>query len=385
MTPTLNKAQKMLQRSIARIAKEKIAPLAEETDRQAKFPWHTVKLLRKYDMFAVDFPEKYDGAAMGLSSMCLIVEELARVCASSSVICCVHELGATPILLAGTAEQKQKYIPDLASGRKLIAFALTEPGAGSDVAGIETSALKSEGGYCINGVKTFISHADVADNIVVTVKTDPEIKPHRGLSMFVVPRGAPGLSIGKHEDKMGVRGSSTVEVIFKDVYVPAENRIGKDGDGFAIAMKTFDITRIPVAAQAVGLARGAFDAALGFTKERKQFGRPVFANQGIQWMLADMASRLEAARLLTYQAAVIFDGLPKNMERLPKQAIRLSAMAKLVAAETAMRVTTDAVQLFGGYGFTTDYPVERMMRDAKITQIYEGTSQIQKMVIAQTL
>lgn len=385
MANAQSKEQKLLKSSIAKIAKDKIAPLAEETDRDAKFPWHTVKLLRQYDMFTVDFPEKYDGAAMGLSSVCLIVEELAKVCASSSVICCVHELGSTPILLAGTEEQKQKYIPGLASGDKLIAFALTEPGAGSDVSWIETTAVRSDDGYRINGVKTFISHADVADYIVVTVKTDTTIKPHKGISMLIVPKGTPGLSIGKHEDKMGVRGSSTVEVIFKDVYVPTENRIGNEGQGFAIAMKTFDITRIPVAAQAVGLAQGAFDAALAFTKERKQFGKPIFANQGIQWMLADMASRLEAARLLTYKAAGIFDDLPKNMDRLPKQAIRMSAMAKLVAAEMAMRTTTDAVQLFGGYGFTKDYPVERMMRDAKITQIYEGTSQIQKLVIAQTL
>jgi alkylation response protein AidB-like acyl-CoA dehydrogenase len=385
MTHDLSKENKLLKSSIAKIAKEKISPLAEEIDREAKFPWHTVKLLKQYDMFAVDFPEKYDGADMGLFSVCLIVEELAKVCASSSVICCVHELGSTPILLAGNEDQKQKYIPDLASGDKLIAFALTEPGAGSDVSGIETTAVKSDHGYLINGVKTFISHADVADYIVVTVKTDTEIQPHKGISMFIVDKDTPGISIGKHEEKMGVRGSSTVEVIFKDVHVPTENRIGKEGEGFAIAMKTFDITRIPVAAQAVGIAQGALDAALSFTKERKQFGRPIFANQGIQWMLADMAAGLEAARQLTYQAARIFDDLPKNMDRLPKQAIRLSAMAKLVAAETAMRVTTDAVQLFGGYGFTKDYPVERMMRDAKITQIYEGTSQIQKLVIAQTL
>lgn len=385
MTHDLSKENKLLKSSIAKIAKEKIFPLAEEIDREAKFPWHTVKLLKQYDMFAVDFPEKYDGADMGLFSVCLIVEELAKVCASSSVICCVHELGSTPILLAGNDAQKQKYIPDLASGDKLIAFALTEPGAGSDVSGIETTAVKSDHGYLINGVKTFISHADVADYIVVSAKTDTEIQPHKGISMFIVEKDTPGLSIGKHEEKLGVRGSSTVEVIFKDVQVPTENRIGKEGEGFAIAMKTFDITRIPVAAQAVGIAQGAFDAALSFTKDRKQFGRPIFANQGIKWMLADMAAELEAARQLTYKAASIFDDLPKNMDRLPKQAIRLSAMAKLVAAETAMRVTTDAVQLFGGYGFTKDYPVERMMRDAKITQIYEGTSQIQKLVIAQTL
>lgn len=378
----LSKEKKLLKDSVAKMAKDKIAPLAAETDREAKFPWHTVKLLRKYEMFAVDFPEAYEGAEMGLSASCIIIEELAKVCASSSVICCVHELGSTPLLLAGNEAQKKKYVPGLASGDKLIAFALTEPNAGSDVSGVETTAVKAGSDYLINGVKTFISHADIADYIVVTAKTDLDSPPHKGISMFIVNKNTPGLSIGKHEEKMGIRGSSTVEVIFKDVRVSVEDRIGEEGEGFFIAMKTFDITRIPVAAQAVGIAQGAFDAALAFTKERKQFGRPIFANQGIQWMLADMASKLEAARQLTYTAAFMFDKLPKDMSRLPKSAIRFSAMAKLIAAETAMQVTTDAVQLFGGYGFTKDYPVERMMRDAKITQIYEGTSQIQKTVIA---
>ena len=380
----LSKDKKLLKDSIAKMAKDKIAPLAAETDREAKFPWHTVKLLRKYEMFAVDFPEEYGGAEMGLSASCIVIEELAKVCASSSVICCVHELGSTPLLLAGNEAQKKKYIPGLASGDKLIAFALTEPNAGSDVSGVETAAVKAGSDYYINGVKTFISHADIADYIIVTAKTDLDSAPHKGISMFIVNKDTPGLSIGKHEEKMGIRGSSTVEVIFKDVCVPAVNRIGEEGEGFSIAMKTFDITRIPVAAQALGIAQGAFDAALAFTKERKQFGRPIFANQGIQWMLADMASRLEAARQLTYTAAFMFDEIPNDMNRLPKRTIRFSAMAKLIAAETAMQVTTDAVQLFGGYGFTKDYPVERMMRDAKITQIYEGTSQIQKTVIAHT-
>ncbi len=381
----LSKEKKLLKDSVAKMAKDKIAPLAAETDREAKFPWHTVTLLRQYEMFAVDFPEAYDGAEMGLSASCIIIEELAKVCASSSVICCVHELGSTPLLLAGNETQKQKYIPELASGEKLIAFALTEPGAGSDVSGIETTAVRNGDEYLVNGVKTFISHADVADYILVTAKTNPNCPPHKGISMFIIEKDTPGLSIGKHEEKMGIRGSSTVEVIFKDVRIPAANRIGNEGEGFSIAMKTFDITRIPVAAQAVGIAQGAFDAALAFTKERKQFGRSIFSNQGIQWMFADMATRLEAARELTYKAASMFDSLPKNMDRLPKQAVRYSAMAKLLAAETAMQITTDAVQLFGGYGFTKDYPMERMMRDCKITQIYEGTSQIQKTIIAHTL
>lgn len=385
MSNELSKDNKLLRSSIAKIAKEKIAPMAKETDRDAVFPWHTVKLLRKYDMFAADFPEEYDGAEMGLTAACIIVEELAKVCAASSVICCVHELGSTPIQLAGSPEQKEELIPNLASGNKLVAFALTEPGAGSDVSGIETTAEKQGDNYILNGVKVFISHADVADYIVVTAKTDIKAKPHKGISMFVVDKDTSGLSIGKHEEKMGIRGSSTVEVILKDVRVPSKRRLGKEGEGFAIAMKTFDITRVPVAAQAVGIAQGALDAALSFTKERTQFGRTIFSNQGIQWMLADMASKLEAARQLTYTASAAFDDLPKNMDHLPKRAIQLSAMAKLVAAETAMQITTDAVQLFGGYGFTKDYPVERMMRDAKITQIYEGTSQIQKIVIANTL
>lgn len=385
MSNELTRDNRLLRSSIAKIAKEKIAPLAEETDRNAAFPWHTVKLLQQYDMFAADFPEDYDGAGMGLTAACIIVEELAKACASSSVICCVHELGSTPIQLAGTPEQKKRYLPGLAAGEQLIAFGLTEPGAGSDVSAMETTARPEGDNYILNGVKVFISHADVADYIVISAKTDTGVKPHKGISMFVVDKNTPGLAIGKHEEKMGIRGSSTVEVILRDVRVPAANRLGAEGEGFAIAMKTFDITRIPVAAQALGIAQGAFEAALAFTRERTQFGRPLFANQGIQWMLADMAARLESVRQLTYTAAQVFDDIPKDMKALPKRAIQLSAMAKLMAADTAMQVTTDAVQLFGGYGFTRDYPVERMMRDAKITQIYEGTSQIQKIVIAHTL
>jgi alkylation response protein AidB-like acyl-CoA dehydrogenase len=322
---------------------------------------------------------------MGLFSLCLIIEEIAKVCASTSVILLVHELGTTPIMIAGTDAQKEKYFPKLASGEHLVAFGLTEPNAGSDVSGLKTKAARDGDEYVINGTKMFISHADVADLVCIAARTDPSVPGTKGTSIFVVEKGTPGFSIGKHENKMGIRGSSTVEIILEDVRVPAENLLAGEGMGFAILMKTLDLTRIPVAVQAVGIAQGAMDYAIQYTKERTQFGKPLFSFQGLQWMMADMATQVEAARQLTYKAASIFEKLPKNLDRLPKETIRYSAMAKLFAAETAMKVTTDAVQLLGGYGYVKEYPVERMMRDAKITQIYEGTSQIQKVVISSTL
>jgi alkylation response protein AidB-like acyl-CoA dehydrogenase len=290
-----------------------------------------------------------------------------------------------PIMLAGNDEQKEKYFPKLASGEHLVAFGLTEPNAGSDVSGLRTKAVRDGGDYVINGTKMFISHADVAELVCIAAKTDPSVPGTKGTSIFVVEKGTPGFTIGKHENKMGIRASSTVEIVLEDVRVPAENILGGEGMGFAILMKTLDLTRIPVAMQAVGIAQGALDYAIQYTKERTQFGKPIFSFQGPQWMMADMTTQVEAARQLTYRAASLFEGLPKNLDRLPKETIRYSAMAKLFAAETAMKVTTDAVQLLGGYGYVKEYPVERMMRDAKITQIYEGTSQIQKVVISSTL
>ncbi len=385
MSYNLTEEQQMLKDTVARIAKEQIAPGAEKRDEEAKFPWDMVEVLRENALFGADFPEKYGGSEMGLFSLCLIIEEIAKVCASTSIILLVHELGTTPIMIAGNDEQKDKYFPKLATGEHLVAFGLTEPNAGSDVSGLKTKAVKDGDDYVINGTKTFISHADVSEVICIAARTDTSVPATKGTDIFIVEKGTPGLSIGKHENKLGIRASSTVEIILEDVRVPAANILLQEGMGFSILMKTLDLTRIPVAVQAVGIAQGALDYAVQYTKERTQFGKPIFSFQGLQWMMADMTTQVEAARQLSYKAASLFEGLPKNLDRLPKEIIRYSAMAKLFAAETAMKVTTDAVQLLGGYGYVRDYPVERMMRDAKITQIYEGTSQIQKVVIASTL
>ena len=385
MSYDLTEEQQMLKDTVARIAKEQIAPGAEKRDEEAKFPWDMVEVLRENALFGADFPEKYGGSEMGLFSLCLIVEEIAKACASTSVVLMVHELGTMPIMIAGSDEQKDKYFPKLATGEHLVAFGLTEPNAGSDVSGLKTKAVRDGDDYVINGAKTFISHADVAEVICIAARTDTSLPATKGSGIFIVEKGTPGLSIGKHENKLGIRASSTVEIILEDVRIPAANILIDEGMGFPILMKTLDLTRIPVAAQAVGIAQGALDYAVQYTKERTQFGKPIFSFQGLQWMMADMITQVEAARQLVYKTASLFEGLPKNLDRLPKETIRYSAMAKLFAAETAMKVTTDAVQLLGGYGYVREYPVERMMRDAKITQIYEGTSQIQKVVIASTL
>ena len=385
MSYDLTEEQEMLKETVARIAKEQIAPGAAERDEKAEFPWDMVEVLRENALFGADYPEEFGGSEMGLLSLCLIIEEIAKVCASTSVVLLVHELGTTPVMLAGNDAQKQKYFPKLASGEHLIAFGLTEPNAGSDVSGLKTKAIKDGDDYILNGTKIFISHADVADVVCIAARTDASVPGPKGTGIFIVEKDTPGFSIGKHENKLGVRGSSTVEVIMEDVRVPAANVLGGERLGFPILMKTLDLTRIPVASQAVGIAQGALDYAIGYTKERTQFGKPLFSFQGLQWMMADMTTQVEAARQLTYKAAAIFEKLPKNLDRLPKEVVRQSAMAKLFAGETAMKVTTDAVQLLGGYGYVKEYPVERMMRDAKITQIYEGTSQIQKVVISATL
>ena len=385
MSYELTEEQEMLKETVARIAKEQIAPGAAERDEKAQFPWDMVELLRENALFGADYPEEFGGSEMGLFSLCLIIEEIAKVCASTSVVLLVHELGTTPIMLAGNDDQKKRYFPKLATGENLIAFGLTEPNAGSDVSGLKTKAVRDGDAYVINGTKTFISHADVADVVCIAARTDASVPGPKGTGIFIVDKDTPGFSIGKHEDKLGVRGSSTVEIILEDVRVPAANILAGEGMGFPILMKTLDLTRIPVASQAVGIAQGALDYAVNYTKERTQFGKPIFSFQGLQWMMADMTTQVEAARQLTYKAASVFEKFPKNLDRLPKEAVRLSAMAKLFAGETAMKVTTDAVQLLGGYGYVKEYPVERMMRDAKITQIYEGTSQIQKVVISATL
>jgi alkylation response protein AidB-like acyl-CoA dehydrogenase len=379
----LTDEQRMLQETVRKIATEQLAPGAAERDAKGEFAWDAVEVFRENGLFACDFKEEYGGAAMGMLAFCLAVEEVAKVCGSSAVILLVHELGAMPMMLAASDAQKAKWFPGLASGEHLVAFGLTEPGAGSDVAGLRTKAVKKGDKYIINGSKQFISHADVAQYVCVAAQTDPGKAPHKGgLSIIVVEKGAPGFSIGKHEDKMGIRGSTTCELVFEDCAVPAENLLGQEGDGFPILMKTLDFTRPCVAAQALGLAQGALDYAVAYAKERVQFGKPIISFQGLNWMLADMATSVEAARQLVYKTCAMFENVPKDLSRVPKEAIRLSAMSKLFAAETAMKVTTDAVQVLGGYGYVKEYPVERMMRDAKITQIYEGTSQVQKIVIA---
>ena len=385
MSYDLTEEQQMLKDTVARIAKEQIAPGAQKRDEEAKFSWEMVELLRENALFGADFPEEYGGSQMGMLALTLAIEEIAKVCSSTAGLLLVHELGAMPIFLAGNKEQKEKYLPDLSTGEKLAAFGLTEPNAGSDVSGLKTKAVKDGDHYVLNGTKVFISHGDVSDVLTVAARTDMSVPGHKGISMFILEKDTPGFQIGKKENKLGLRSSSTVELIFEDVRIPAANLIGSERDGFAILMKTLDFTRIPVAAQALGIAQGALDYAVQYTKERVQFGKPVFSFQGIQWMVADLATQIEAARQLTYKAAAAYEDLPKNLDKLPKQLVRYSAMAKLYAAETAMKVTTDAVQLLGGYGYIKEYPVERMMRDAKITQIYEGTSQIQKIVIASTL
>lgn len=381
----LTEEQLMLKETVARIAREQVAPGAERRDEEAQFPWDMVEVLKENALFGADFPEAYGGSEMGLLALCVMIEELAKACASTAVILLVHELGTMPIFLAGNSEQKARYLPSLAAGDALIAFGLTEPNAGSDVSGLRTRAVRDGDGYLLNGSKTFISHADVAEVVCVAARTDATVPGHKGTGVFIVEKGTPGLSIGKREKKMGLRASSTVEVVLEDVRVPAASLLAEENSGFHIIMKTLDITRIPVAAQAVGIAQGALDYAIQYTKERQQFGKPLFSFQGLQWMMADMATRVEASRQLTYKAAALFEAVPKNLDRVSRELMRHSAMAKVFAADTAMQVTTDAVQLLGGYGYVKEYPVERMMRDAKITQIYEGTSQIQKVVISSTL
>ncbi|MCF8043605.1 MAG: acyl-CoA dehydrogenase family protein [Desulfarculaceae bacterium] len=378
----LTEEQIMLRDTVRRLAVDQILPGAAARDEKEEFAWDAVEVFRENGLFACDFKEEYGGAQMGMLAFCLAVEEVAKVCASSSVILLVHELGAMPMMLAGNDEQKAKWFPGLASGEHLVAFGLTEPGAGSDVAGLRTRAVKKGDKYIINGTKQFISHADVAQYVCIAAVTDPDKAPHKGAqSIIVVEKGTPGFSIGKKEHKMGIHGSTTCELILEDCEVPAANLLGSEGDGFHILMKTLDFTRPCVAAQALGIAQGALDYAVNYAKERVQFGRAIIKNQGLQWMLADMDTQVEAVRQLVYKTCAVFEQVPKDLSRVPVEAMRLSAMAKLLAGDTAMKVTTDAVQVLGGYGYVKEYPVERMMRDAKITQIYEGTSQVQKMVI----
>lgn len=370
------KEQKLSLQMFKEFVENEVKPIAAEIDQTEEFPMETVKKMGKIGMMGIPYPKEYGGAGGDYLSYIMAVEELGKACASTSVILSAHtSLCSGPIYAFGTEEQKQKYLPGLNSGAVIGAFGLTEPGAGTDASGQQTVAKLDESGeyYILNGSKVFITNGGVADVFVIFAMTDRS-KGTRGISGFIVEKSFEGFSIGKLEDKMGIRASSTAELIFKDCKVPKDNMLGKEGKGFGIAMGTLDGGRIGIAAQALGIAEGAFDEAVKYMSERKQFGKPLSKFQGLQWYIAEMAAKIEAAKLLVYQAA---DRKQKGLSYTVE-----AAMAKLFASETAMEVTTKVVQIFGGYGYTRDYPVERMMRDAKITEIYEGTSEVQKMVIA---
>jgi alkylation response protein AidB-like acyl-CoA dehydrogenase len=366
-----------IKQEIHRLAQERIKPRAKEIDEQGVYPMDILQLLSEYGYIGANMPEEYGGLGLDLLSFCLIVEEIARVCASSSQVAVVQELGTLPIMIGGSKELKQRYLPDLSSGKKIAAYALTEPNAGSDVRSLKTRAERDGDSYIINGQKMFISNGGVADIYSVFAQTD------NGITAFVVEKDTPGFEVGKLEKKMGIKGSPTAQLFFENCRVPAENRIGEEGEGWLIAMKTFDKSRPTVAAQALGIAQGAFDVALEYVQEREQFGKNISSFQGVQFMLADMATQIEAARGLVYKAASKVNELTATGKN--PELTKGSSMAKMFASDVAMKVTTDAVQLLGGYGFIHEYEVERMMRDAKITQIYEGTNQIQRVVIAKNL
>jgi alkylation response protein AidB-like acyl-CoA dehydrogenase len=373
----LTDEQQEIKSLAAKIADEKIKPIALEYDEKEEFPAEVVKILGDADLYRVFIPEAYGGLGGGAFEMCLVVEELSRACGGIALAYAASGLGIIPILLFGTEEQKKKYLPKLASGEIIAAFALTEAGAGSDAGSIKTTATPQGDSYILNGTKQWISNGGDAAIYTVICLTDPA-RGARGSTALLVDRGIPGFEFGKKEVKMGIRANSTRELVFQNCKVAKTQLLAKEGMGFMVAMKTFDQSRPGVASQAVGIAQGALDEALRYSQERHQFGRPIGSFQGIQFMLADMATRIEAARALTYQVAKTIDAGEKNTAKV-------SAMAKVFASDTAMSVTTDAVQIFGGYGYMREYPVEKMMRDAKITQIYEGTNQIQREIIAMNM
>lgn len=376
MNFTLSEEHEMIRKMVRDFAENEVAPTAGERDENETFDRAIFDQMAELGLTGIPWPEEYGGIGSDYLAYVIAVEELSRVCASTGVTLSAHtSLAGWPVYKFGTEEQKQKYLRPMAEGKKIGAYGLTEPGSGSDAGGMKTTAKLDGDHYVLNGSKIFITNGGIADIYVVFAVTDPESK--NGTSAFIVEADFEGFSVGKKEKKMGIRSSPTTEIIFDNCRVPKENLLGAEGDGFKIAMKTLDGGRNGIAAQAVGIAQGAVDAAVAYSKERVQFGKPISANQGISFKLADMATSTEASRLLTYQAA----WLESNNLPYGKQ----SAMAKLMAGDTAMKVTTEAVQVFGGYGYTKDYPVERFMRDAKITQIYEGTQEIQRLVISRIL
>ena len=377
MIINLSEHQRMILDTVKRIAKERLKERASEIDEKGEFPWDTVRLFAENGILTPLLPERYGGIEAEYLLFSMIIEEIAKVCASSALLLIAQADGMLPILYDGSDELKERYLPPLSQG-KLSAFAATEPGAGSDILSMRTRAVKRDNSYIINGQKCFISNGSVADILTVYAYTDPE-KRAKGISAFVVEKGSKGLSYGKEENKMGMRGSVNSELFFDNLVLPVENRIGQEGDGFRNMMRTLDSSRLFCASQAVGIAQGAIEEAITYAKQRIQFGKPISELQAIQFMLADMVAGTEAARLLTYQAAYQID--TGNRAEIS----RYCAMAKFIASDNAMKVTTDAVQIMGGYGYMKDFPVERMMRDAKLTQIYTGTNQIMKLVTARSI
>lgn len=377
MTYRLTSDHDELRAVVRRLAEEQIAPRAAEIDAKAEFPWDLKELLARQDLLGSCFPARFGGTEMDNISQAILVEEIARADATTSLIPIVQKLGSLPIQVAGSEEQQARYFPRLASGEWLAAFALTEAAAGSDVAGVRMRARRNGDDYLLSGSKRFITHGSIANLVTTFAMTDPK-GGRKGMSAFIVETDTPGFSAPRLEHKMGIRGSPTAELLFDEVRVPAANRLGAEGDGFAVAMATLDRSRLSIAAQAVGIAQGAIDFAVGYAAQREQFGQRIADMQGIQFMLADMASGTEAARQLTYAAAAAVDAAASDLAYW-------TSAAKLIAGDTAMRVTTDAVQVLGGYGYVSEYPVERMMRDAKITQLYEGTQQVQRLIVARQL
>src|SRR5438270_5696876 len=376
MNLLLSQEQEEVRELVHDLCLERVEPRAADFDESAEFPWDIKELFAKHDILAIPFTPEYGGVSGSALTLVIAVEEISKFCVTSSLILSVQSLGSLPIWLAGSETQKRHYLPPLARGEQLAAYALTEPGSGSDAGGMRTRAIKHGDTYVINGSKTFITGGSVADTLVVFARTDQDgDTPAKNISAFIVEKTMPGFKVGKLERKLGIRGSPTAQLFFEDVAVPAANRLGEEGQGFKLAMRVLDHTRPGIAAQALGLAEGAFDLARRYARDRRQFGKPIAEFQGIQLMLADMATQIEAARALTYASGDALD------RQLPEISVSAS-IAKLCASDTAMRVTTDAVQILGGYGYLRDFPAERMMRDAKITQIYEGTNEIQRFVIA---
>jgi alkylation response protein AidB-like acyl-CoA dehydrogenase len=378
----LSEEHDALREVVRSLSEAKIAPFAAEVDEEGRFPQEALDALVASELHAVHVPESYGGAGADALATVIVIEEVARVCASSSLIPAVNKLGSLPVILSGSEELKRKYLGPLARGEAMFSYALSEPDAGSDAAGMKTRAVRDGDAWVLNGVKRWITNAGVSEFYTVMAVTDAE-KRSKGISAFVVEKSDPGVSFGAPEKKLGIKGSPTREVYLDNVRIPADRMIGEEGTGFATAMKTLDHTRITIAAQALGIAQGALDYAKGYVRERKQFGKPVGDFQGVQFMLADMAMKLEAARQLTYAAAAKSERVA--LGGTEDELTFFGAAAKCYASDAAMEITTDAVQLLGGYGYTRDYPLERMMRDAKITQIYEGTNQIQRIVMARNL